>query len=131
MHRRIIRAAAVAGWVICAGAALLFPRASGPWVSALVLPVAAVGFSWRGGKGRLAAGLSLLVCGWLAARGVPAWRLAGAATVFVGVALLCLRRERLFRAQLRREGERAKELERQSGLQEIEKERRHLSIQAR
>ena len=131
MRRGIIRAATAAGWVLCAGAAVLFPSASGPWISALVLPVAAAGLSWRGGMGRVAAGLSLMVCFGVAARGVPIWRFAGAATAFIGVALLCLRKERLFRAQLQREGERAQDLERQAGLQKIEMEQRHLSIQTK
>ncbi|MDO8729604.1 MAG: GGDEF domain-containing protein [Candidatus Omnitrophota bacterium] len=131
MRRRIIRALATAVWVVCAGLAALFPSVSGPWLSALVLPVAAAGFSWRGGAGSAAAGLSLMLCLLLAARGVPVWRLAGAATAFIAVALLCLSEERLLRARLRREGERAQDLERQAGLQEIEKERRRLSIQAR
>ena len=72
-----------------------------------------------------------MVCLWLAVRGVMVWRLAGAATAFIAVALLCLRKERKFCARFRQEGERAQDLERQAGLQEIEKERRRLSIQAR
>ena len=131
MRRRIIRAGAVAGWLIFTAMAARSPSASGPWISALVLAVGAAGLSWRGGMGRAAAVLSCGVCLWMAARGVPLWRLAGAATAFIAIAFLCLRKERLFRAQLRHEGERAKELERQLGLQEIEKERRRLSIQAR
>ncbi len=129
MRRRIIRAVALAGWALCAGVSAAAPQSSGPWVSAMVLPVAAAGLSWRGGRGRHWAAASLLVCLWLVFRGVPAWRLVGAATAFIAIGILCVWKERSFRSNLRRQGERAKELERQAVLQEEEKERRRLSIQ--
>ena len=129
MRHRVVRAAAAGGWILCAGVAAASPSASGPWVSGMAVSVAAAGLSWRGGRGRHWAAASLLLCLWLVFRGVPVWRLAGPATVFIVIGLLCAGKERSFRSELRRQGERAEGLALRAKQQEADKERRRLSIQ--
>ena len=131
MRRRVSRLGMLIVWAIAVGMAMRDPLAGGPWVSGIVLPVAAAGLFWGKGEVWPVVACSLLLCVWLILEGLPAWRLAGPVTAFIGVALLCFNRDLFFRSKVRCLTAEEEELKRQVRLQEEEKEARQISLQKR
>ncbi len=131
MGRRLIRSGVVAGWLIAAWMAVWQPSSGGPWLSVLLLPVAAAIFFWKKQAGGLLIAGSLFLEVWFAFRGVPVWRLVGSATAMLGVAFLCLRKEESFLSELRGLSEREETLKQRLQAGEAEKTRRRGSLEKR